>query len=642
MQEEAETPVLPKQFLALALAGLLGIGYEVLGIRLLSQVLENTVYTFAVVLAVFLLGTAIGGGFYHMLGRRQKFQPLLNSLLICLSSACLSGAWVLAHSQAAYDALRGTFGDSLFGVFMAEMLMALLVFGLPTVCMGTFFSHLVQHSRRTHAGVGRAAAANIVGGALAPVIFGVLLVHLLGAKWTVALIGLGYLGLLSQARKAVPWLLVPGALGRLVLFSNFQLLQLPPHTNLAVYREGVTASVAVLEDAATNRTLRVNNRFQMGGTAAAAAEYRHAHIPLLLHAQPKRALFLGLGTGISLGGAAFHPELLSDGVELLPEVIQVMPEFEPFNFSPTHNSSMRVHAADARRYVRTATNDYDVIIADLFHPAMDGAGALYTHEHFQAIRNRLATGGLFCQWLPLHQLDDPMLRIIVRTFMASFPQSSAWLLRFNVDAPVVGLIGFKGDPHFSTDWIERRLDSADLRKQLKSQSLADSIRFFGCLLAGPDELLAFAGNAPLNTDEFPRVIFGAPRFSYRKNANSYGRLLLFLKAKYPDPRAALGIVAGVESEQFADRLSTYREARDIHLRGLIAQAEGQPGKALDLFIESARVSQDFTPGYAQVISIATFLAKTKPAEARILLQRLDAAQPALPLARQMLERLSEK
>ena len=66
-------------------------------------------------------------------------------------------------------------------------------------------------------------------------------------------------------------------------------------------------------------TSRVNNRFQMGGTAAASAEYRQAHLPLLIHSQPHRAVFLGLGTGITLGGALLYSELVNDGVELVPE-----------------------------------------------------------------------------------------------------------------------------------------------------------------------------------------------------------------------------------------------------------------------------------------------------------------------------------
>src|SRR5262249_43189186 len=163
------------------------------------------------------------------------------------------------------------------------------------------------------------------------------------------------------------------------------------------FREGAMASVAVLESTNHSRVLKVNNRFQMGGTAARIAEQRHADIPLLLHPDPKRALFIGLGTGITFATAAKYPNLIADGVELLPGVAEAMPLFQddPRAFE---NPALHVHVADGRRFVLITTNRYDVIVGDLFHPAQDGAAFLYTREHFTAVRERLAPRGLFCQW----------------------------------------------------------------------------------------------------------------------------------------------------------------------------------------------------------------------------------------------------
>src|SRR5439155_9515766 len=260
--------------------------------------------------------------------------------------------------------------------------------------------------------------------------------------------------------------------------ANLHLVQVPPGGRVVEYREGVLSSVAVVEDANQDRVLRVDNRFQMGGTAAAAAQCRHAHIPLLLHPAPKRALFLGLGTGITFGAAALHPGVQSDGVELVPEIVEVMRQFEPYNFSPDRQPQLKLFVADARRFVRATDATYDVIVADLFHPARDGAGSLYTREHFQALRERLAPGGLFCQWLPLHQLDEDMLRVIIRTFLEVFPDAQAWLLRLNVDAPVLGLVGSAAPLHYSPRVVEKRLNRAPLEAQLKKLALADSVRFF--------------------------------------------------------------------------------------------------------------------------------------------------------------------
>jgi spermidine synthase len=666
----AEDSRIPKNFRAdsrlrvgttVFFTGLLGIGFESVSVRVLSQVLENTVYTFALVLSVFLLGTSIGAALYQRFGVPQMMvretptaapdaraapkaspQLLLADLLGAISLTCLLGALALGKSQTIYDACRSAFGDSEPGVLLAEMALASAILLLPTMFMGATFSCLVQAARRAEGGVGRAVALNTFGGALASALFGVFLLPLIGSKWTLVLISLGYLPLVPIF-SGWRWGLMVGAFALIFAMpASLRLVRLPPGARVVEYREGVMASVAVIEHAPGDRTLRVNNRFQMGGTVAAPLEYRQAHVPLLLHPAPKRALFLGLGTGITLGAASLYSGLQSDGVELVPEVVDAMPQFAPENLSPERQPALKVFVADARRFVRATGARYDVIVADLFHPARDGAGSLYTLEHFRAIRQRLASGGLFCQWLPLHQLDENMLRIIVRTFLEVFPDGQAWLLHLNVDIPVLGLVGSLEPAHYSNRWVEQRLAGSALDEALKKLALADSLRLFGQALAGPSQLRAFAASAPLNTDDQQRITFGAPRFAYQKNASLYGRLLALLQLGVPNPQETLGLDSEGEAKEFAGRLTKYMTARDVYFHGLIAEAEGRRTQALDLYVESARLSEDFTSGYGQCLSYASLQARTQPEEARALLQRLVEAQPSRPVARQMLERLFGK
>jgi spermidine synthase len=621
----------------LCVTGLLGIGYESVGVRVLSQVLENTIYTFAAVLSVYLLGTALGAALYQRFGGHARSGLLLTNLLGSLSLSCMFGVLAAMYSQTIYDACRAALGDGKAAVLLAEMFVAGSVFGLPTVFMGATFSHLVQAAQRKEGGVGRAFALNTFGGALAGVLFSVALVPRIGLKWTLVSISLGYLPLLPTI-MGWRWgfLLAPLVL-MLALPSNLRLVQVPVPGKLLEHRDGVMASVSVVEDATANRTLRVDNRFQMGGTGAAEAEYRQAHIPLLLHPSPKRALFLGLGTGITCGAASLYPDLIADGVELVPEVVEVLHHFEPYNFSPLRNARLKIHVADARRFVRTTKASYDVVVSDLFHPARDGAGALYTVEHFQAIGQRLAPGGLFCQWLPLHQLDEGMLQIITRTFLQVFPKAQAYLLRFNVDAPVVGLVGSFEPRRYSDQWVEQRLGAPELEAHLRKLPLADSLRLFGNLIAGPEELRAFAGQAPLNTDDQPRIIFGAPEFVYQKHATSYGRLLTLLRYQTVKPAEVLTLKP--DADRFVSRLTSYIRARDLYLKGLVDDLEGRSTQAIDAFVESARLSEDFSSGYAQCLTLASLQAKTRPDEARKLLQRLVEAQPSRTIAREMLLRL---
>src|SRR4029079_10067878 len=101
-----------------------------------------------------------------------------------------------------------------------------------------------------------------------------------------------------------------------------------------------------------------------------------------------RALFLGLGTGITSRSAALDAGLSVDVVELLPEVISASSQFTGA-LGAAANPRFQVINADARRFVRTSPTLYDVVVADNFHPARSGSGALCTVEHLAAGPGRL-------------------------------------------------------------------------------------------------------------------------------------------------------------------------------------------------------------------------------------------------------------
>lgn len=567
------------------LTGFVGLGFETLGVRLLSLSFENTVFTFAAILAVYLAGQSVGAAVV-------RIRPMiLGGLLI--GSLAIS-LWLFGISGSLYESLRRTFGDSGAAVFGCEILTAFAVFALPTSFMGGLFAQLAN--RAGQGALGRSMFWNSAGGVIGAIV--------------------------------VPIIILP----HVGLFKT--LVRVPPGSTLRDVRVGRMATVSVAETPDGNRTLFVNNRFQMGGTSATIPELRHALIPLLIHPKPERVLALGLGTGITLSGCSAWPNLHADGVELLPEVVGVMPNFFPKAAdSPLNSTSVTVHVKDARRFVRETTNHYDVIIADLFHPAQDGAAFLYTREHFERIRARLSTNGIFCQWLPLHQLDLETFRDIARTFLTVFPKAEAWLLRPNIDAPVVGLIG--GEYSFSTNAAESRVTIPGLARQLRRVALADSIRLYGSFLAGPETLRAFSVPGRINTDTFPIVMFEAPAFSYRRNAPTHERLMAFL-------REVRDGVPPIADSAMRESVASYIKARDVYLNALVADSTNKRNEAIDGYVESARMSEDFTSGYAQCLAIATAESKSNPELARKILRRLIEAQPNRPVAREMLERLNNR
>ncbi len=408
----------------LALTGLLGIGYEVLVVRVLSQVTEDTVYTFALLLAVYLVGTALGAAAYARRANRTSDRERTGDRLVCaLGIACLIGTASLWGAEAFRAAWFTLFGAGVHSAVAVEAALAVLAFALPTIAMGAVFCHLCTNAMADGIGFGRALGVNALAAAAAPLLFGVLLTPLFGPKAVLLAIGIGYLALSSRRAWRTPMVWAPAAIAAALAAGAPPLafVDVPDGGRIVSYRDGVMAAVSVVEDADGVSRLRIDNRQQEGTSATLPFDARQALLPLLLHPAPHRALFLGLGTGITASSAATDPTLDVDAVELLPEVIDAS---RLFTQRFEDGGSPRLHrvAADARRYVRTTTRRYDVIVADNFHPARSGSGSLYTVEHFEAIRTRLADGGLFCQWLPLHQLDLDTLRSIVRSFIAAYPR----------------------------------------------------------------------------------------------------------------------------------------------------------------------------------------------------------------------------
>jgi spermidine synthase len=655
----------------LGVSGLLGIGFEVLATRLLSQVLENTVFTYAAILAAFLGFTALGGFL------QNRFAPdarrALGWLLPAVALGLALAGWILRQTPMLGTTLRAAvLHDGLhtwaLSAFAAEWLVTAAVVALPATAMGLLFASLAAEAASHPGLLGKAVSWNLLGSALAPAVVALGLVPALGTRWSWCLLGLGYLAIMPGWRR-MPWRRWTGVglavIALALLPRDLHLQEAPPGGRIATLREGPADTVTTVVQGDNQRILRINQRFTMGGTASVLAERRHGHLPLLLHPEPKRALFLGVGTGISFSALDAHPGLVAEGVELVPEVSQVMPEFAPHN---AHGDRLTVQVADARRFVRATTRRYDVVIADLFHPARDGAAGLYTREHFTAIRDRLADDGVFCQWLPLFQLDGYTLRVIIATFLEVYPDASALLLRLNADTPVIGLVGTaagrkeaavqagrtgrqdavngkdgmaRRNPKGSAihpGWaesLESRLRQPGLAAALRPLALAEVLPVMGTWFADSQTLRDYSLCAEINTDDHPILLFLTPRTLGPVPVRGQALLSELLALPRPLPES---LSAG-HSAGWGDRLRLYLEARDTHLQGLIAESEGRPDEAEQGFLRSVGLSPDFTPGYAQLITRATLRARSDPEGARRLLDQLTEARPERSIARDLKARL---
>ncbi len=634
-------PVADRTWPLLAATGFLGIGYEVLVVRVLSQVTENTVYTFAILLAIYLLGTALGAALYARWAPADAGPALRHKLVAGVAWACLAGTaslwaaedlrdWPLAWQGAAP---AGHIGWALLG----EAMPALLAFALPTLAMGALFSHLATQARRGGVGLGLSLGANTLGAAAAPPLVAWVLVPGLGSQGALLAVAAGYLLLIAPRSWWKPWAAGAAvAAGAVAVFAPpLAFIDVPEGGQVLSYREGALAAVSVVADADGVARLRINNRQQEGSSATLLADARQALLPVLLHPAPKRALFLGLGTGVTASAAASDPALQVDAAELLPEVIEASALFrtadEPEGVGDAQRRGPRLIAADARRFVKSEGSNYDLIVSDNFHPARSGSGLLYTVEHFRAVRARLAPGGLFCQWMPLHQIDLDTLRSVVQSFLAVYPEATAMLATNSLQTPVLGLVARPGAARFSVPALQARLAGYGGPQSLADFGLGDPYAVLGSLVADATALRRFAGTAPLNTDDRPVVAYRAPRITYAPDSRPADRLqglLAELSSPAPDPAALLD--AGSEPA-WLPRLAAYWAARDRFIsagrnvrptgdvREMLAQVQAP-------LLAVLQTSPDFRPAFEPLLRMAEQMQVSEPDAARTLTDTLAALE----------------
>lgn len=630
--------------LRLAGTGLLGIGYEVVALRVLCQVTEETVYTFACALAVYLAGTTLGAAVCQRWWAGRENPDRTGRILpVALCSATLLASTGLWFADSLRLTLGTALGSSLPAAIGTEAVLALSAFALPTFVMGALFSHLCNLAHDNGAGFGEATGWNGAGAALAPAVFGVIAVPAFGPKWSLLLLSAGYLALLPRRAWNWSWMLLPVA-AMLMLASlapGLAFIDVPAGGRILSYNEGATAAVSVVEDRDGVARLRIDNRQQEGSSATRWVDGRQAWLPLLLHPAPRRALFLGLGTGITASTAAQDPELQVDAVELLPEVIAASAFFTREFAADASTSRLRLIAADARRYVRTTERRYDVIVSDNFHPARSGAGSLYTVEHFRAVRSRLTAGGVFCQWLPLHQLDLGTLRSIVQSFVAAYPQGGALLASNSLQTPVLGLVGRSDDGRFDVAALRSRLANAALSQTWAQSGIEDDLALLGSFVAGAAALRSFAADAPLNTDDLPIVAYRAPRVTYAPDSLPRDRLIALLHELSARPVELFRLP---DDADWSRRVTAYWAARNLYVEAgrdvrPTSNAREMLTQVREPLLAALRISPDFRPAYDPLLRMAAALAQTDPVAARTVLAQLVSVQPARPEAAQLLKQI---
>ena len=585
-------PVRAALLYAAASAGAAAIFFEIVAIRVLTTAFDGTASAFGTVVAAQLVGGACGAACGKLVAPRPGRLPIAFALAAV-------GLALGAYGLGATGQLLAFFGaTSPAGDRAAEIITALLLVGPAAALTAFLFVSILGIAAADPESLARVVTFSSAGAAAAPLLAGLVLLPVFGTPapllGAVVALGLGAVltGLPDGERQRKAWvgLGLPLALivaGLAIGWASkgparlFPWVRAPDDRRIFV-RDAVDGVIAVEESASGARRLRTGSRFLDGGDEARFGERRQGCIPLLLHPSPRRVLVLGVGTGTTLGAVAQHPDVVDvEGVELSGEVLTFLSLFSRANDGVLSRPNAHLRRADARAFVRgaaIASEKFDVAIGDLFHPQRSGAGGLYTREHFAAIRAALAPGGIFVQWVPLHELSPDAFASLAATFLNVFEQSEALLAYFNPRGPVLGLVGANAatDGQNASDALV--LDGDELIARLGAERMQDLLA--GTLLEQPEELfggfvadratlLRLAGDAPVATDDRPSV--------ERLAAQSGGGEAFATLERVLDEGEQAPLPLRLRGDAGAARLAAiarYRTAVVASLRGQIAQERG--------------------------------------------------------------------
>jgi spermidine synthase len=508
--------------LACALAsGAITLGLEALATRAFALVHENSVYSFATVLAVFLAGLGAGA----VLARAALQRGIAARQLVVVGWAG-AGAWIVLL-PALFVRTTGLEYIAGGGLLAHEARLAALVVAAllaPSILLGLALPALMQEegeaARQGGPAVGAILAANTAGAILGPGIALFALAPAVGLWTAISLLGALSIAFAAVASRGA------GRAGRRTLAAAVAVASaafvvappgaLPPMKlsdadRLLDLSEGAFGSVAVVEHQG-HRRIKLNNFYVLGGSAAAGDERLQGHIPLLLHPRPERVAYLGLGTGISLSAIRFHPIREALALELVPEVVSAARDwFGGANLDVLADPRVRVREEDARSFVGATRERFDVVVGDLVVPWRRGESSLYTRDSFEAVRRVLAPGGLYCQWVPLYQISEAEFDSIAASFLDVFPRTTLWRGDFAAGQAVVALIGHtdaRGLDAATADARVRSLAAApDRSNPYLSHPAGLWLYFVGPLDPAEPRLRA----APRNRDASPWVELASPR-----------------------------------------------------------------------------------------------------------------------------------
>jgi len=554
--------------IGLGISGAASMMYEVAWTRALALIIGSSTYAFSTMLVTFLAGLALGSYLFSRVAGRVRINPFLfGGLQLGIGLTALA---VTPFFDRLPEVFLWAFQVSQSPGFMKglQFTISALAMFVPTLFMGATFPCVAQIAsreiERVGRDVGRIYFVNTGGAIAGTVLAGFLLIPTWGLQATLKLaVSLNLclaLALFIASTEVIRWrrgaaALAP-VLALVVLFASpswdaraitsgvhiygrgyFGVLgkadfrqTVAAGDRLLFYKDGISATVSV-HSRNDVVYLRVNGKTDASNANDMHTQVMSGHLPLFYRPEAKRALVIGMGSGVTAGAVALHPLERTDLIEIEPAVVEAGVFFAKENREVLKNPRVRLTVADARNFLLASEGQYDVIISEPSNPWMRGIGNLFSQEFYELVSRRLAPRGIVCQWIHIYGLFPEDLKMVIKTFRSVFPQTVIW----NTVRGDLLLIGGKEPLALDYTALQSKYDSIpELREDMGRLGLHSALAVLADFSLNEEETAQISQHALLNTDDLPLLEFSAPNSLFLDTVDLNRRMLkAFMRAEFP-------------------------------------------------------------------------------------------------------------
>ncbi|PYR10289.1 MAG: SAM-dependent methyltransferase [Acidobacteria bacterium] len=540
--ESAAPPRHASVYVTIALSGLTALGAEVVWTRLLSLHFGATVYTFSLILAVFLVGLGVGSTVASLVARDQaSARRALGWCQLLLCGAAAWAAYMLTESLT-YWPINPSISTSPWYTFQLDLVRCLWVVLPGAILWGASFPLALAAVASSEQDAARLAggvyAANTVGAIAGSLIASFILIPWIGSSHTQQVIiitcALSSLLMLEPAYSSAvasssSWNLAGTVVLALAMVSAGLLArsvhQLPGllvaygryaatrvgQADVIYVGEGLNATVAVSE--LSNGVRNYHN----AGKVQASSEPQDmrlqrmlGHMTTLLPRQAKKVLVIGCGAGVTAGAVSVDPsvehETIAEIEPLVPRVVSTY--FSQHNFDVVRNPKVHIRIDDARHFVETTTEKFDAITSDPLDPWVKGAAMLYTQEFFELAKSHLNPGGVMTLFVQLYESNTDAVKSEIATFLDVFPNGVVWGNTNEGKGYDLVLLGPVESASIDVDALNERLKRPEyepVARSLREIGMMSAIDLFSTYAGRRSDLSAWLRDAQINHDKNLRL-----------------------------------------------------------------------------------------------------------------------------------------